>query len=181
MQRDVEVSTRVRAPLERARDIIRADPGLLFAEHCTSEERRRRRFHTTLAVDFGPSGGVHRSVEVEPGRPASHDARLELPLRFRATSRERFFPTFDGLLELHDAGTHRRLVLRGIYDVPLGPVGRIGDQLAGRRFAHRSLAAFIEQVAGRLDGEADQRDAARPYRPAPYHVDLRDRPHPAGR
>lgn len=45
MKRDVEASTNMRAPIERAHDLIIADPGCVVVERCSADERRERRFH----------------------------------------------------------------------------------------------------------------------------------------
>ncbi len=75
-----------------------------------------------------------------------------------------------------DGSDASRLTVRGIYTVPLGPVGRFGDGVIGRRLARQSLIAFVEGLAGRLDREAGRREAAVPWRPRPHLVTVQERP-----
>lgn len=174
MKRGIEASTSVRAPIERACEILRTDPGCVLAERCTADQRRAHRFHTTLGVDVGGGGGLHQQVVVETGLTQPTDGGVELPVRWHAAGHERLFPTFDGVLELQAEGVRTKVTLRGTYTVPLGVLGRFGEGLAGRRAAHQSLTSFVEQVAGRLDAEANRRWEPESWHPAPYSVDLRE-------
>jgi hypothetical protein len=174
MKRNIEASTTARAPIDQARGIIRDDVGCILAERCSPEDRKERRFHTSLAVEAAGGGGLHQEVVVEAGRPTPAETGVVLPVRWRAAGHERLLPTFDGALELQEDGLRTRLLLRGAYTVPLGVLGRVGDAVAGRKAAHQSLASFVEQVARRLDAEADRRMESISYHPAPYHVDLRE-------
>lgn len=174
MKRDIEASTTVRAPVERARDILLRDPGCVLAERCTAEDRQAHRFHSTLGIDVGGGGGLHHEVVVETGLAELADSHLALPLRWHAATHERLLPTFDGALVLRGQGCRTAVVLRGTYTVPLGVLGRFGDGLAGRRAAHQSLTSFLEQVARRLDAEANRRQESEGWHPAPYTIDLRE-------
>lgn len=174
MKRDIEVSTTARAPAERACEILRSDPGCVLAERCTAEDRQAHRFHTTLGVELGGSGGLHQVIVVETGRTELADGEVTLPLRWQSAAHERLFPTFDGVLVLRAEGHRTAVVLRGSYAVPLGVLGRFGDGVAGRRAAHQSLASFVEQVARRLDVEADRRWESEGWHPAPYAIELRE-------
>lgn len=173
MKRHIEATATLRAPTERAADVIRTDPGSVFAERCSAEDRKARRFHTSLHVDVD-GGGLHQEIVVESGLPDATEDHVVLPVRWRPTTHARLFPTFDGALELHGDGLHTRVVLRGSYSVPLGVAGRVGDRVGGYRAAHQSLTSFIQEVARRLDGEVDRRMESVSFRPASYHLDLRE-------
>ncbi|HEX6421348.1 MAG TPA: hypothetical protein VFZ77_22795, partial [Acidimicrobiales bacterium] len=60
------------------------------------------------------------------------------------------------------------------YTVPLGPVGRFGDGLVGRRIARQSFESFLEDTAARLDAEVHRRSATVTWRARPYAVDVRE-------
>ena len=174
VRRSVEVSTAVRAPVARASEVLVNDPGCVVAERPTIDERRDRRFSTTLGVGLGPGGHLDARVVVEVGAARATGERTTIPVRWRAAGWERMFPAFAGVLEAHKDGERTTLALRGTYTVPLGPLGGFGDGLAGRRVARRSLTAFVEQVARRLDDEVDRRyDAVSPEAPS-YRVALRE-------
>jgi hypothetical protein len=174
MERTVEASTTVRAPFERAREVLVDDCGCVVAERVTPQERRDRCFHTVLGVEIGAGGGLHQEVVVDVGAARAIDASVVLPVRWHAAGRERLFPTFAGDLVVTGEDPGSRLVLRGTYAVPLGLLGRFGDGVAGRRLTHRSLSSFLEQAASRLDAEVDRRTASVAWHPAPYPVALRE-------
>lgn len=174
MKRDIEATTTVRAPIDRAREILCSDPGCVLADRTTAEERQTRCFHTILGVEAAGGGGLHQEVVVETGLPDSADDVVTMPVQWHPAGHERMFPTFAGALELHDEGYRTQVRLRGAYTVPFGVLGRFGDGLAGRRAAHQSLTSFVEQVARRLDTEADRRMESVAWHPAPYTVDLRE-------
>lgn len=58
--------------------------------------------------------------------------------------------------------------------MPLGPAGRVGERLAGKKLAHQSLIAFLEQSARRLGAEVARRFDAEGWHPAPYPVSVRE-------
>lgn len=174
MKRDIEASTKLRAPIERAHDVLIADPGCVVAERCSPDERRERCFHTNLGVEVGAGGGFHQEVVIELGPVRSTDDTVAVPVRWRAAGRDRLFPTFEGELEASRDSPGSCLGLRGAYAVPLGPLGRFGDGSAGRRLARQSLTAFLEQAARRLDAEVDRRMDSVSRHPAPYPVSLRE-------
>jgi hypothetical protein len=66
------------------------------------------------------------------------------------------------------------LSVAGVYTVPLGPVGRFGDGLIGRRLARQSLTAFLEDAAGRIEADIHRRTTSETWRPSPYRVALRE-------
>lgn len=175
MQRSIEATTEVRAALERARPVLIEDPGTVLAGGCSREQRRTRAFVATLSVAIGAGASLQQDVVVEVGRPHASDDGLTLPMRWHATGHERLAPSFDGELILSGDALHTLLALRGSYVVPLGPLGRFGDGLAGRRVARRSLAGYLEQVARRLDAEVDRRIESAGWHPAPYAVTVDER------
>jgi hypothetical protein len=98
-----------------------------------------------------------------------------VPLHWQAWGRERLFPVFDGELRAAPVGpAATTVVVSGTYSVPLGPVGRFGDGLIGRRLARQSLTAFLEDAARRIDAEVHRRLHSVAWRPAPYPVSLRE-------
>lgn len=173
MRRDIEASTTVRAPIERAREVLTADPGVIVADRVTPDERRARSFHSTLAVEVG-GGGVHHDVVIDLRVPRSDDHAVTLPVSWHATGHERLFPAFDGELEASGDELGATLALRGAYTVPLGPVGRMGERVAGKRLARQSLTAFLEQSARRLEAEVARRTDSVHWHPAPYPVSVRE-------
>lgn len=171
----MELSTGLRAPMARAAEVLVAEPASVVSDHSTAAERRQRRLNTTLGIDLGPAGRLDARVVVEMGTARVEVDRTTVAVRWHAAGWERMFPAFAGVLEARKEGEAAILVLRGTYTVPLGPLGGFGDGLAGRRVARRSLTAFLEQAARRLDAGVDRRySAASPPPISPYPVSLRE-------
>lgn len=161
--------------MARAAEVLVAEPAGVVTDASTPEDRRMRRLNTTLGIDLGPAGRLDARVVVEMGTARAEADRTTIAVRWRAACWERMFPAFAGVLEARKEGEATTLVLRGTYTVPLGPFGGFGDGLAGRRVARRSLTAFLEQAARRLDAEVDRRySAAAPPAVSPYPVSLRE-------
>ena len=157
MERSMEASATIPVAFARAQKVLLDDPGAVFSETHTVNERRERRFRMDLGVDIGTGASVHHMVILQLGVPRSVQQRLELPLAWHPTGRGRLLPSFTGQLEASEssAGTYLRLI--GAYTVPLGVVGSFGDGLVGRWLAGRSLDALVEGLARRLESEVQLR------------------------
>jgi hypothetical protein len=173
MQRAVETSTHLRAPIERVRAQLTDDPGKVIAGTVSPEERRKREFRATLGIDVAGTG-VRHEVLIHVGAAHSTPMTCAVPLHWRASGHSRLFPTFDGQLEAFATGTGTTLTLRGTYTLPAGLIGRVGDGVVGRRLAEQSLSTFLEQAVGRIDAGVARRAGAVTWHPAPYPIDLRD-------
>jgi hypothetical protein len=183
MERQLQAAASVRAPLATAADVLRDDPGSVFADGPpTVEQRRARRFAVPVGAAVGSGTAVEQLVDLEVGMVRVDGGTATVPVRWEPTGHQRLLPTFVGELVLRpDASGRTDIELRGAYRVPLGPVvGRFGDTLIGRRIARQSLADLLDRAARRLDRVVDRRHDDLP-RSAPYHPDLRDHHHDTGR
>lgn len=168
MERAIDASTTVGAPLARCGELVLADPASVFADGRTADGRLAV---LDLDVDLGAGASVRQCVTVDLGTPWRCEAAVGVPLRWTASGRERLFPRFAGRLLLSADGDDTRLTLEGGYIVPLGAIGRFGDGLLGRRLVRRSLAALVERIAGRLTAAVSGVAAPTGTVPA-YPVDL---------
>ena len=171
MERAIEATTTVRAAYARAREVLVDDPGSVLSETCSAEDRRSRRFLTQLAINIGGGASVHQEVEIHLGEPSAEEG-FTMPVSWRATGHEALSPTFEGALTASADRSGTLLSLAGAYRIPLGAVGRLGDKVAGRKLTRASLAALLEGVARRLDGEVDRRIGSAPAHPAPYPIEV---------
>lgn len=178
MRQNIEVSTTVRATLDHVHDVLADDPGGIIADHVSPEDRHARTFRTELDVEIGEGSTVSQEVEATLGLLHADDEVVSLPVDWRATHTERLFPVFEGELTARRGPDGTELTLTGVYDIPLGPVGRFGDTVLGRRLARQSLSDFVHRIASRLDHEVDRRTRNRPTSPTPYNVDYREYIHP---
>jgi hypothetical protein len=157
MEHTIDVSANVHGVFERARNVLIDDPASVLSERRTTVEQCPRAFHADLRVELSGGMSVHQEVLVEAKLPKSSDGILNLPLHWRATGREGLFPTFAGELKAERTRTGARLRLVGTYAVPLGWIGRFGDERLGHRAAERSLSSYLEEVAARLEAEVHRR------------------------
>lgn len=174
----IEARTRIRAPLDQAAEVLRDDPGAVIP----GEQQDEREFSTRLATPVGATV-VHQEVNLQIGTVTAVSAdEMAAPLSWQPVAHERLLPDFDGRLSVRvDPHGDREIVLRGIYEVPLGAVGRFGDSLIGRRVARYSVSDLLGRLAERLDREVDRRMATVSSAPAPYPVELSEHPGPETR
>lgn len=160
-----------------ARDVLLEDPRRVFGETDTEDQRRDRRFRVPLGAVIGSTTEVQQEVEVELELPRAEGDMVTTPISWHPVAHERMLPSFDGELVLRSCGAGRtEMSLRGAYLVPLGPIGRFGDGVAGRRIARRSITDLLDRIARNLDEEVDRRLQSIPHRPAPYPHDMREPP-----
>ena len=170
MERTIEASTTVRASIHDFQVMLLFDPGRLVGVVDGSSDELR----ATLTVQAGTGPSVHQEVAVELGPLRPEADRLSLAVSWEATGWQRLFPTFAGELHAAPHGSGTSLRLHGTYGVPLGPLGRFGDGIAGRRLARQSLSAFLEHVARRIAAEADRRVDGDPWSIDRYPVAVRE-------
>jgi hypothetical protein len=162
MRRRIETSTPLGVVFARAREVLLDDPGAVFSDALTVNEQHRPRLPIDLSVDLGAGASVHQQVMLHFGIAEATDTGVVVPVAWRATGRERLFPTFSGQLEAFEAHTGTQLRLSGIYTLPLGAIGRVGDGVVGRRLARHSLEELLGRLARRIEAEAARRlDSAR--------------------
>jgi len=87
---------------------------------------------------------------------------VEIPVQWRAAEHARLFPAMTGVLRVTRAGPDAIEVrLVGSYAPPLGPLGELGDRIAGHDAAVASSRGVLAEVARRLE------DALRNHAPPP--------------
>lgn len=97
---------------------------------------------------------VTREVTVRFGEVRDLDANaVAVRVSWRATEHPGRFPIFDGLLEL-SALSHRpalsQLALLGRVRPPFGPLGGVGETVAGASVGDATLAALLDRIGERL-------------------------------
>ena len=178
VKRGIEATTTLQVSFEQVSRVLADDPGAIVLDGDVEQPDRPGEdghLRSTLGVEVGATA-FRQVVDVEIGSLTVTDADVALPLRWRASGRDRLFPVFDGRLEASPVATGTGTVLSvvGVYTVPLGPVGRFGDGLIGRRLARQSLTAFLEDAAGRIEADIHRFTTSEIWRPSPYHVALRE-------
>jgi hypothetical protein len=157
MQGAIEAAAMTRVAFAPAREVVLDDPGVVFSDARIAYERHPRNFRTELTIDLGSGASVHQEVRLQLDDPQLHETGIVLPVRWRATGRERVLPAFDGALEVTAVRRGTSLRLKGTYTIPMGVVGRVGDAVGGRRVARKSLSVLVGRLARRLETEVERR------------------------
>jgi hypothetical protein len=100
-----------------------------------------------------------RTVRLRFGGIVVDEDRARLGLRWEDARRPKIFPVLEAVLDLAPVVAGRREItqigLVGRYLPPFGAVGGVGDRLAGEEVAAQSVAAFLDELARRLQGMVD--------------------------
>jgi hypothetical protein len=94
---------------------------------------------------------VHKKVVVELGKPVKTASWTVIPLTWKATFPSTLFPMMTGQIEL--APTEKdvtRLTVSGMYEPPLGAVGREIDAAVMHRVAEGTVQELAESIAKKL-------------------------------
>ena len=146
----------VNQPYPRVRDLLLADPHLVFRRATAAAASGTAELHVRLAgVDIGTEVvieilGVENDCAYN--RPAT-----KISLEWRAARTPRIFPTMKAELLLFALSpTETQLELRGNYQPPVGKLGDAIDAAVGHRLAEASVTKFVQQVAGWLREQLGQ-------------------------
>jgi hypothetical protein len=110
-----------------------------------------------------PVGVVAREVEVSVGRAVRFPSKLAVPMTGEPAAGEALLPGLEADLEVGPLGPRRtQLGINATYTPPLGVIGRTADRLLLHRVAEATLKRFLDQVAERIAGQAQDQagDAA---------------------
>lgn len=106
-----------------------------------------------LARIGGGEGKVAKTVVLDLGQPTRGDTQTTLPLSWWATGTPFLFPTMDAELVLASMGPELTQVgFQGTYKPPIGPVGRVLDNMVFHRYAEASVKHFVDRVVEGLGG-----------------------------
>jgi len=157
MERGLEASVRLEAEPEPVIEILSRDPAGVLTGMPSPDTGT---FGAEIAVDLGGGASLVHEVDVAFGRLPDDGAVSRFALSWHAHDHQGALPAFSGDLEVHPDGKGSRLHLSGHYSLPLGPVGRFGDQVVGHRIARRSVQGFLDAAGARIDAELAQKRQA---------------------
>lgn len=105
----------------------------------------------SLRTKVGPSSSIAREVTLDIGIAEIHSSGLVYPIHWTADGATLLFPEMNADLRLSKAGTGRtKLTLRGNYEPPLGPVGKLADRAGLRHVADATVANWVDRLAAAL-------------------------------
>lgn len=95
---------------------------------------------------------IRKRVTVEAGDPVQSGNWTEIPLTWKASSPEKLFPMMTGKVELAPVdGRITRLTVSGMYEPPLGRLGKELDDALMHRVAEATVKELAESIAERLE------------------------------
>ena len=95
---------------------------------------------------------IRKRVTVELGEPVKTSTWTVIPLTWKATFPEKLFPEMTGKIELSPSDPDvTRLTVSGMYQPPLGGLGRQLDQALMHNVAEATVKELAESIAARLD------------------------------
>lgn len=101
---------------------------------------------------------VRKKVVVKLGEPVKTATWTVIPLEWEATFPQKLFPVMTGKIELAPVDKDEtRLTVSGMYEPPLGPIGRELDEALMHKVAEATVKELAESIAKRLEGSAAPR------------------------
>jgi len=95
---------------------------------------------------------IRKRVAVEIGEPVKTSTWAVVPLTWKATFPEKLFPEMTGKIELSPSDKNvTRLTVSGMYEPPLGSLGRQLDQALMHNVAEATVKELAESIAKRLE------------------------------
>ena len=146
----VEQSLHIDHPVDEVTAVLAAGPREWFA-----------RLDALGRSAIGPQvAGIvlRKKVAVEVGQPVTTGDWTEVPITWKATFIEKLFPVMVGKVELSpvDART-TKLTVGGMYEPPLGPLGRQLDNAFMHTVAEATVGDLALSIAERLDAAVSAR------------------------
>lgn len=151
--REIRCYDYVNHPYERVSEALRQNALSVFQSATKSAASRAQSVAAELHVEIGGVGvktDIKISVKkVEKKTDATPTTRLIL--EWEAATLPRLFPLMKGELSIYPlTPTETQLDFSGIYEPPLGALGKTVNAIAGHRIAEVSVHRFINDLAAYL-------------------------------
>jgi hypothetical protein len=154
--REIRCYDYVNHPYEQVRDALSADALTVFQSATKHAASRARSIASELRVNIGGIGvatDISISVKKIEEKPveamAAPATRLEL--EWEAANMPGLFPFMKAELSIYPlTATETQLDFSGLYEAPLGPVGKALNAMVGHRIAEVAVHQFVSDVAGYL-------------------------------
>ena len=146
----------VNHPYEQVRGALSKDAAAVFQSATKAAASRAESIASELRIDIGGIGiGADirvsvKNVEVKDRAARSRPA-TRLQLEWEAARAPRLFPLMRADLSIYPlTATETQLDFKGVYEPPLGPLGKAVNAMIGHRIAEVSVHRFVSDVAGYL-------------------------------
>jgi hypothetical protein len=100
---------------------------------------------------------IRKKVVIEVGEPLTAGSWTEVPITWSATYIKRLFPVMTGKVELAPVDARvTRLTVCGMYQPPMGRLGKQFDDALMHRVADATVKELAEAIAERLAAECSE-------------------------
>lgn len=150
---EIHVYDYVNHPYEQVRDRLSKDAPAVFQSATKAAASRAQSVASELRVDIG---GIAveadirvcvKNIEVKDRQGVS-DPVTRLQLEWEAAAMPRLFPLMKADLLIYPlTSTETQLDFKGIYEPPLGALGKAANAVIGHRIAEASVHRFVTDVA----------------------------------
>lgn len=155
-RREIRSYDYVNHPYDRVRNALKENALAVFQSATKAAAARAESVAAELHVDVAGIG-VKADIKIlvkgiEQSMPdAISSASTRLFLEWEAATLPRLFPLMQGELSVYPlTSTETQLDFSGIYEPPLGAVGKTMNAIVGHRIAEVSVHRFVSDVAGYL-------------------------------
>lgn len=154
--REIRCYDYVNHPYERVRDALSGDALAVFQSATKAAESRAQTVASELRVDMG---GIAVEADIiisvkkieEKASEGMEGPVTRLQLEWQAAKMPGLFPFMKAELSIYPlTRTETQLDFCGLYEPPLGAVGKAMNAIAGHRIAEASVHHFMSDVAGYL-------------------------------
>ncbi len=154
--REIRCYDYVNHPYEQVRDELSKDALAVFQAATKAAASRARLVASELRVDLGGIGveadiiiSIKKIQETASEAMAGPVTRLQI--EWQAAKMPSLFPLMKAELAIYPlTGAETQLDFSGLYEPPLGAVGKAMNAIAGHRIAEVSVHRFVSDVAGYL-------------------------------
>lgn len=152
-RRQIRCYDYVNHPYEQVRDALTKDPLVVFQAATKAAASRGRAVASQLRVDLG---GVAVEADIlisvknieEKSAAVMSSPSTQLQLEWQAAKSPRWFPLMKADLFIYPlTATETQLDFSGLYEPPLGVLGKAADAMVGHRIAEVSVHRFVSDVA----------------------------------
>ena len=151
--REIHCYDYVNHPYEQVRDALSKDAPAVFQSATKAAVSRAQSIASELQIDMG---GIRieadirvsvNNIEVKDREVMSGPA-TRLHLEWEAARLPRLFPLMKADLSIYPiTATETQLDFNGLYEPPLGPLGKALNAMVGHRIAEVSVHRFLSDVA----------------------------------
>jgi hypothetical protein len=146
----------VNHPYAQVRDALSKDALAVFQSATKAAASRARSIASELRLDIGGIGieadiriSVKKIEEKVPEAMSAPATRLQL--EWEAATMPRLFPLMNAEISIYRlTATETQLDFSGLYEPPLGALGKAVNVIIGHRIAEVSVHRFVNEVAGYL-------------------------------